>query len=305
MSKATHYPAIFKVLASAHYNMNFETDETVNQFIQKYGLEDQIDRPNKEFAKLKAPVATELLKVSKLFLSENDQMDKRTQFVSDAVTSDLKAEFAKQFPGSPAQFSPVVSISTDEYGGTFRATVNVEITVGNDETEDTHEFDIPSLSYSAEPGLQLTEYAESGGETGANWAAWLGDSESPFYDSSFSDSYDEDQASIALEQFYATREETSYASEIANIVKEAMDGYVSDYKFIVDADERGMFRAHVEDASGKTVYELSNEDENGNEGELPQVADGFMKHAKDVAGLAAYLKEMNILPADAQLIEGN
>lgn len=72
------------------------------------------------------------------------------------------------------------------------------------------------------------------------------------------------------------------------------------YVYVVDLDERGIFAVHVEDRNGFTVWEASTEeDENG---EFWPVRDGFMKHVEDLAGLEAYLKQVKILPAKAELV---
>lgn len=68
----------------------------------------------------------------------------------------------------------------------------------------------------------------------------------------------------------------------------------TEYQYVVDLDERGEFKAHVEDFRGATVWE----------GDIPEmVEDGFMKHNKDVGGLEEYLKEHGILPGDASIAE--
>ena len=66
---------------------------------------------------------------------------------------------------------------------------------------------------------------------------------------------------------------------------------------VVDLDERGSFKAHVEDPSGKTVFEFSNEDEETgwpSENGLWLIEDGFMRHGRDVDGLHEYLLQMKI-----------
>lgn len=89
-----------------------------------------------------------------------------------------------------------------------------------------------------------------------------------------------------------------------------------EYLYIIDLDERGSFRAHVEDVkTGKIVFEFSNEeevyDDEGNltgeteEGEISMVRDGFMKHGEDIEGLEDYLIDMKIIPAGSHIKEGN
>jgi len=75
------------------------------------------------------------------------------------------------------------------------------------------------------------------------------------------------------------------------------------YYYIVDLDERGTYKAHVENAdTGKTVFEISNEDEDGNIEPLRIIEDGFMKHNADMSGLIEYLIDMSILEEDDKIV---
>jgi hypothetical protein len=93
-----------------------------------------------------------------------------------------------------------------------------------------------------------------------------------------------------------------------------------DYLYLIDLDERGSFRAHVEDAkTGKVVFQFSNEeeeevlDDEGEptgevhtfDGEISMVRDGYMKHGEDIVGLEEYLIDMKIIPAGSHLKKGN
>lgn len=77
---------------------------------------------------------------------------------------------------------------------------------------------------------------------------------------------------------------------------------------VVDLDERGLFKAHVDNQNGKTVFEFSNEDEETgwpSEEGLWLVEDGFMKHGRDAAGLLDYLVNIGIANSRATLrVEG-
>lgn len=66
---------------------------------------------------------------------------------------------------------------------------------------------------------------------------------------------------------------------------------------VVDLDERGIFRAHVEDGRQKNLFELSNEDEDG----LWLIECGYMKHGRDTDGLLDYLQSMGIVGASATM----
>lgn len=73
---------------------------------------------------------------------------------------------------------------------------------------------------------------------------------------------------------------------------------------VVDLDERGLFKAHVEDENGTPVFEYSNEDEETgcpSEEGLSLVNDGYMKHGRDVAGLLDYLQSVGIAKRNASL----
>ncbi len=81
----------------------------------------------------------------------------------------------------------------------------------------------------------------------------------------------------------------------------------NDLTMVVDLDERGVFKAHVENHKGKTVYELSTEDEDGcpRKDGLWLVEDGYMKHCRDSDGLHDYLLEMGIAkPGSVMRMEG-
>ena len=71
---------------------------------------------------------------------------------------------------------------------------------------------------------------------------------------------------------------------------------------IVDLDERGSFKAHVDDQNDKTVFEFCNEDcETGwpSEYGLWLVEDGWMKHNQDSSGLLEYLKYIKVAYHDS------
>lgn len=75
------------------------------------------------------------------------------------------------------------------------------------------------------------------------------------------------------------------------------------YHYIIDLWERGQFRAHVEHSeTGEIVYEINNEDEDGNTSELWLVEDGFMDNVKDTNGLEGYLIGMGFLKDGSRII---
>ena len=76
-----------------------------------------------------------------------------------------------------------------------------------------------------------------------------------------------------------------------------------DLLLVVDLDERGWFKAHVENQNGKAVFQFSNEDETGwpSEDGLWLIEDGFMRHGRDSDGLLNYLKSVGVARPTATL----
>ena len=81
--------------------------------------------------------------------------------------------------------------------------------------------------------------------------------------------------------------------------KEASEYRNTHLLMTVDLDERGVFKAHVDDMNGNTILTMSNEEDE--DGELSLVRDGFIKHPRDTDGLLVYLKEMGMAPESASL----
>ncbi len=75
---------------------------------------------------------------------------------------------------------------------------------------------------------------------------------------------------------------------------------------IVDLDERGWFKAHVENQNGKTIFEFSNEETGWpSKDGLWLIEDGFMRHGRDIHGLLEYLKSAGIAkPTAVMRVEG-
>ena len=73
--------------------------------------------------------------------------------------------------------------------------------------------------------------------------------------------------------------------------------YQQELSLVIDLDERGVFKAHVENQNGRTVFEFSNEDEDTgwpSDDGLWLVEDGFMRHVRDTSGLLQYLQSIGI-----------
>ena len=73
------------------------------------------------------------------------------------------------------------------------------------------------------------------------------------------------------------------------------------YLYIIDLDERGTFRAHVDNLeTGETVFEINTDED---EGENWMIDAGYMKNNNDLGGLEAYLIEMDIIPSGSILTD--
>ncbi len=75
-------------------------------------------------------------------------------------------------------------------------------------------------------------------------------------------------------------------------------------EMVIDLDERGSFKGHVNDQTDKIVFEFSNENEDGwpDEDGFWLVEDGFMKHGRDTAGLLEYLQDIGIATETSTLV---
>ena len=65
------------------------------------------------------------------------------------------------------------------------------------------------------------------------------------------------------------------------------------FGWVIDLDERGSFRAHVEDAGGSAVFRCSNEE--SEDGDLWLLVDGFMRNTDDTDGLSRYLRSVGLI----------
>lgn len=73
---------------------------------------------------------------------------------------------------------------------------------------------------------------------------------------------------------------------------------------VVDLDERGAFKAHVENPNGKSIFHFSNEDEETgwpSECGISLVTDGFMRHGRDCGGLLKYLQSVGLAKPNATM----
>ena len=109
--------------------------------------------------------------------------------------------------------------------------------------------------------------------------------------------------------------QSSVSPEQAAIVL-AEHGVLHLYAYSVNLDERGDFYADVRDpVTDKTVYQVRSDegepvfDEDGEDigsgyarGEIPEIVDGFMRHARDIDGLLQHLVQVGVVERDASLM---
>lgn len=73
------------------------------------------------------------------------------------------------------------------------------------------------------------------------------------------------------------------------------------YHYIVDLDERGIYKCHVKNAhTGEIIWQADNEE--SEDGSFWLVEDGFMTSVKDMSGLESYLMEMGIIRKQDEII---
>lgn len=73
------------------------------------------------------------------------------------------------------------------------------------------------------------------------------------------------------------------------------------YYYIVDLDERGIFKAHVECAkTEKEIYSIDSQV--SEDGLIEIIEDGYMDNIHDMDGLTDYLVELGILSKGDEII---
>ena len=87
------------------------------------------------------------------------------------------------------------------------------------------------------------------------------------------------------------------ASELADVEPEAEP---TTYKLVVDLNERGSFRAHVENYKGEEVFSYVGGDELADD-ETDLAEDGFLRHLTDKEGLTLYLIDLKVIPHDSTI----
>jgi hypothetical protein len=86
-------------------------------------------------------------------------------------------------------------------------------------------------------------------------------------------------------------EEVSYSCDDCGKV-------LSDYHYVEDLNERGMYRARVVNPADETVYTITNEND---EGVVSEIEDGFMSDIEDMDGLKSHLIDVGVLPKYATI----
>ena len=72
------------------------------------------------------------------------------------------------------------------------------------------------------------------------------------------------------------------------------------YLFIVDLDERGIFKCHIENQkSSRVVWQADNEEEE--DGSFWPIECGYMKNTKDMDGLTEHLLDMGVIKSGATI----
>jgi len=76
---------------------------------------------------------------------------------------------------------------------------------------------------------------------------------------------------------------------------------MSKYKYRIDLDERGSFRAGVEDEAGNDVFTVLGGDEL-DEDKPSLIEDGFMDDLTDIESLETHLKYLNVIGAKDKIV---
>lgn len=71
-------------------------------------------------------------------------------------------------------------------------------------------------------------------------------------------------------------------------------------EYVVDLDERGVFKAHVEDGNGNDILSFNSEDEP--DGGIWPITAGYMSHVRDVIGLLDYMQIVGLAAKNATLV---
>jgi len=273
-----------QAIDATKYLEPFELDKKTLDFIAEHGFEDQIVKDEEgDVATLNEATAQELAKTFATFEKAQSDDHGLAESLKETVI-EIGKEVAPNFT-----FDVEVT-AEDESLGNPAHWMRVTLKKGSAEKE------LESvLYYTYEPGLNLAEGAESW-----NWAAWLGLPDSPFYDETFVEMYDENQVGLSMGEMLATLNESQDKLDIEKAIKSFEKEYEPIYTYVIDHDERGEFRATVRDENDETVYQVGNNED----GEIEQVEDGFMRNKTDIAGLQKHLRNIDIIPKNGIIEKG-
>lgn len=185
----------------------FEKDEKVESFLKKHNLEKMVEKVSDSESKLIDSEFEDLKGTKEAFdSSSSNRMEEAEKSLKIIVEEKLKKM-------NRTDLSVEVR---HEMGTRYTGDDNAAMYVDLSNEEETHTLETSALWYSGmndAPSNALNESSDS-------WVVWLMDEESPFYDESFVESYKEDWASIALEQFVHTLDESSFQTDLENLIKE-------------------------------------------------------------------------------------
>jgi polyhydroxyalkanoate synthesis regulator phasin len=197
---------IVKKVAKYKFKENFDLYRDFYQKIVKHGYIKDIIRVAEETSfglsigitvKLKPEVADDLSKTYKLFTSEKPIQD-HIKSAGEAVQRYIKNILEKN------KISPRdVRIDLD-----WQDEESLRIIIENTKTKEDVTFE-PEALYLRGGSDQFGEDASESW----NWAFWLMDEDSPFYDEDFKSAYQRTEAAQALEQFAHTLDESSFEDD--------------------------------------------------------------------------------------------
>lgn len=188
----------------AQYKEPFSYDKRLATKLVKLGYGKDVKIIDGETAKLKPAKAKYLAMTYKLFTS-----GKPAKEYLKSAEKNIKAYIAELFRDNNIKkslFKVDVSYGADDGHYAFLVTLTskktgVERFVGDE-----------ALHWESDGDFEDTIQQE-------DWAFWLMDEDSPFYDQDFVDAYAATQAGQALEQFAQTLDESSFESEFIHAVK--------------------------------------------------------------------------------------
>lgn len=203
-------------------DLKFKIDSSVQTFLKEYAHHDSVasvsirTEDGDRFGYISPETLRELERVQNLFEGRKYAEKRFIEAASrvERAVQDILSQLGKS--STDANFKNAankVKISTkhrhdDRYVGSNNSSISVQISgIGAaDHLIDDSDIEHDSLYYrGGDGGEVISDAAQS-----FDWAAWLGDERSPYFSSDFLEGYLFDQASIALELFSQTIDETDF-----------------------------------------------------------------------------------------------